>query len=120
MLLLALCAAAPVAHADGQRYDRRSSEMAIPDPVLDPFKRGRPIMPPPPPSATPVPDSVDHQALDPDGVLDQTEREVYESYLIEEGLMDDPHDHLRRDAWDGSSGDDVEIDDGGYSDPVEW
>ncbi|MEE8312545.1 MAG: hypothetical protein V3R77_09810 [Candidatus Binatia bacterium] len=107
-----------MARADGQRYDRRSSQMAIPDPVLDPFHRGRPIAPPP--SAELIPDSVDRQAFDPDEVIDETEREVYESYLIEQGLKDDPHDHRRRDAWDGSSGEDVEIDDGGYSDPVEW
>ncbi|TFH24934.1 MAG: hypothetical protein E4H03_02255 [Myxococcales bacterium] len=117
--LSTLCAATSVVQAEGQRYDRRSSEMAMPDPVLDPFHQSQPIALPPA-SAEPVPDSVDREEFDPDEEIDETEREVYESYLIEQGLKDDPHDHLRRDAWDGSSGEEAEIDDGGYSDPVEW
>lgn len=122
---LLACAAsygAGASHAEElQRHERRSAEMAIPDPVLDPFASGRPIAPPPPPTAARIPDSVDHQELEKDGVMDQTEREAYEKYLIEQGLMQDPHDHLTRDAWDGGSGPDSEaVDDGGYGDPVEW
>lgn len=104
-----------------QRYETRSGEMAIGDSVLDPFAGSRNIAPPPPPGTERVADSVDHESIDPEGAMDDTERETYENYLIQEGLKADPYDHLMEDRWDGSSGPETQgLDDGGYADPAEW
>jgi len=119
-VLLALAVVLPAAAlgGSGSRYERRAAEMALPDPVLDPFGDHAP---PPMPGLFDerVPDSVDHIQL-PEEKMDAAEHEEYERYMIERGLLPDPHDVLRSDRWDGGSAsrDGAGVD--AFSDPVEW
>ena len=102
----------------GNRYERRAAEMALPDPVLDSFGQHEPE-PMPGLFDARIPDSVDHVALE-EEQLDGAEREEYERYMIERGLMQDPHDDLSRDRWDGGASPPETAGANAFDDPVEW
>jgi len=122
LALLAVVLVVPPAHAeDEDRYERRSHEMFLPDPVLDPFGDQGPIDPGVASMFVPrVPDNVDEVPLDEEG-LDTAEREEWEREMVEEGFLTDPNDDLALDRWDGDGAppDGAAAPDEGQ-DPAEW
>ncbi len=108
----------PAAAERPDRYESRSQEMFLPDPVLDPFSE--PIVPATaPPGVVRVPDSVDEEPLE-DQPLDSAEQEEYERSLVDQGVVPDPYDDLANDRWNGGSDPEPADDAGDASEPAEW
>jgi hypothetical protein len=118
LVLAGFLTARPSAAERLDRYESRSREMLLPDPVLDPF--AEPVVPDtPPPGMARIPDSVDEEPLD-DQVLDSAEQEEYERTLVEQGAVPDPNDDLGQDRWDGGNGPDRGDDAEDPPDPADW
>jgi hypothetical protein len=118
IVLASFLSARPCAAERLDRYETRSSEMLLPDPVLDPFSE--PAVPATaPPGVARIPDSVDEEPFD-DQALDSAEQEEYDRYLVEQGAVPDPNDDLGQDRWDGGSGPDSADDAEDSTDPAEW
>ena len=108
----------PVAAERPDRYQSRSQEMFLPDPVLDPFSE--PVVSATvPPGVARIPDSVDEEPLD-DQPLDSAEQEEYERSLVDQGVVPDPYDDLANDRWNGGQDPEPADEAGDAPDPAEW
>jgi hypothetical protein len=113
-----LVVATPAAAQSSTRYERRSEEMFLPDPLLDPFG-GDPYDAPASMFLPRVPDSVEHEMLE-EEQLEEAEREEWERQMVESGQLGDPNDDLALDRWDGAVAPPEQADEDGFDDPAAW